>query len=144
MLQSPWKSAGSIVFAVAAGSTLGNITLHFVARKQARVGSGAAEPLGPFLKLALPMGLAGLCQQLYFHVDNVFLRHWHSDEVIGDYNLGVRVMSWSIALALFSSSAALPWVTSLRLVPRWPSWNQAALCAVLIRVGVLRKPPEPG
>jgi O-antigen/teichoic acid export membrane protein len=141
MLQSPWKSAGSIVFAVAAGSTLGNITLHFVSRKQARAGSGEREPLGPFLQMALPMGLAGLCQQLYFHIDNVFLRHWHSDEVIGDYNLGVRVMSWSIALALFSSGAALPWLKrereAGRLGPALTRLGQPGFALAGLATGIL-------
>lgn len=100
------------LLAIAAGSTLGNLGLHLVARPHLPGSSGVAPaPLWPFLAAAIPMGAAGLCQQLYFYVDNLFIRYWLGDVALGHYNVAVRVMSYSIMIAVYAPLAALPWLT---------------------------------
>jgi len=102
--------AGPFLCAIALGSALGNVLLHTFGARHLPAGPAAPAPLGPLLRAALPMGLAGLAQQLYFHVDNVFVR-FHSGEVeVGQYNVAVRVMSLGISGAVLASSAALPWL----------------------------------
>lgn len=103
--------AGPFLFAIALGSTIGNVLLHWFGARHLPPGPHAAAPLGPFLQAALPMGLAGLAQQLYFHVDNVFLRVMRGVVEVGHYNVAVRVLSLGIAGAVLASSAALPWLT---------------------------------
>ena len=51
------------------------------------------------------------CQQLYFWQDNLILRAHRGDSELGPYNLAVRCMSYGILLAVYASSAALPWLT---------------------------------
>ncbi|HVS19015.1 MAG TPA: oligosaccharide flippase family protein, partial [Planctomycetota bacterium] len=100
--------------AVAAGSTVGNLLLHAASRRLlARDRRGAARPvpLGGFLRAALPLGLAGLCAQTYFYVDNLFVRAWRGDDELGLYNLAVRFLSALIMLAQYASLSALPWFT---------------------------------
>ena len=53
---------------------------------------------------------ASLCQQAYFYVDNLFVRSLCGTEELGRYNIGVRVMSYSIMVAIYSGQAALPWL----------------------------------
>ena len=65
----------------------------------------------PFLAAAIPMGAAGLCQQLYFYVDNLFVRPIEGDEALGHYNVAVRIMSYAIMVAVYAPQAALPWLT---------------------------------
>ncbi|MFT5150165.1 MAG: O-antigen/teichoic acid export membrane protein [Planctomycetota bacterium] len=99
------------VLAVACGSTLGNFGLRLVARRHLPQGTAPAAPLRPFLALALPMGIAGLCQQVYFYIDNLFVRPIEGEEALGHYNLAVRVMSYSIMVAVYAPLAALPWLS---------------------------------
>ena len=99
------------VLAVACGSTLGNLGLRWIARGQLPPSSAPAAALRPFMALALPMGIAGLCQQVYFYVDNLFVRPIAGEEALGHYNLAVRVMSYSIMVAVYAPLAALPWLS---------------------------------
>jgi O-antigen/teichoic acid export membrane protein len=99
------------LLAVATGSTLGNVLLHLAGRRVLPPRGTETEPIGPLLRAALPMGLAGLCQQTYFYVDNVFVRALEGEEALGHYNVAVRIMSWSIMAAVYASLAALPWLT---------------------------------
>lgn len=97
--------------AIAVGSTLGNIALHIFGRHGLPSTEGvAAAPMAPFLAASIPMGAAAVCQQLYFHIDNVFIRSLLGDEVVGRYSVAVRVMSLSIMGGVFAASAALPWL----------------------------------
>lgn len=97
--------------AVALGSTTGNVLLHAFGRRGLPnlVGVQAA-PMGPFLAASIPIGAAAVCQQLYFHIDNVFVRALFGEEAVGHYSVAVRVMSLSIMGGVFASSAALPWL----------------------------------
>ncbi|MGD2016731.1 MAG: oligosaccharide flippase family protein [Planctomycetota bacterium] len=98
--------------AIAAGSTLGNLALHGLGRRGLPSTRGvAAAPMGAFLAASIPMGAAAVFQQLYFHVDNLFVRALVGDEAVGHYNVAVRVMSLAIMGGVFASSAALPWLT---------------------------------
>lgn len=99
--------------AVALGSTLGNIGLHAISREHlARLGRPTrTEPWRPLLRAALPLGVASLCQQTYFYIDNLFVRVLVDETAVGHYNIAVRLMSWAIVVAVFATLAALPWLT---------------------------------
>ena len=101
------------LLAIAMGSTLGNIGLHLAARPHLPKQPGPRVELGPILRSALPIGLAGLCQQTYFYVDNLFVRVLVEDQPLrqlGHYNVAVRVMSYGIMVAIYASMASLPWL----------------------------------
>lgn len=102
---------GLYLVAVAAGSTLGNVALHLATRSQLPRERGADVAIGPLLAACLPIGLAGLCQQTYFYVDNLFVRAMVGEEALGHYNVAVRFMSYGIMVAVFAPLAALPWLT---------------------------------
>lgn len=96
--------------AVAAGSTIANVGLHLAARRHLPpVLASERPPARGIFKAALPLGLAGLCAQAYFYVDNLFVRAIEGPAAVGVYNLGVRILGFSIMVALFASTAALPW-----------------------------------
>lgn len=106
-------SPGPFLVAVASGSTLGNVLAHLVGRRflpHPPDSRQAPLELTRFLRAALPLGLAALAQQLYFWVDNLFVRAWHGDEAVGRYNLAVRLLSWTLTGAVFASAGALPWL----------------------------------
>ena len=67
-------------------------------------------PAAGILRQALPLGLAGLCQQAYFYVDNVFVRSAGGEVPLGHYNAGVRLMSFLIMAAQYATLAGLPWL----------------------------------
>jgi len=96
--------------AVALGSAIGNGMLHLVARKHLPAERALDAPVREVLAAAIPLGLATLFQQAYFWADNVFVRAICGAAPLGGYNVGVRVMSMSIMVALFASQAALPWL----------------------------------
>ena len=103
--------AGVILVLIASASTMGNILLHRVGKPLLPRVTFQAVPMGPFLRLALPLGIAALAQQLYFYVDNLFVRaHW-GEASVGTYNVAVRIMSWSLSLAVYAAAAALPWLS---------------------------------
>src|SRR5262249_6307096 len=95
---------------VAAGSTLGNLML--LAATRAHLPKRRAEwiPLAEIFAAVLPLGLAGLFQMAYFYVDNLFVRAICGPEPLGRYNIAVRVMSYSIMVAIYATQAALPWL----------------------------------
>ena len=96
--------------AVAAGSAFANVGLHLAARRHLPpVLASERVPVRGLFAAALPLGLAGLCQQAYFYVDNLFVRAIEGSEAVGHYNIGVRILGYTIMVALFASMAALPW-----------------------------------
>lgn len=106
------QGAGPYVLATAVGSSAANFLIHFAARRElAHLPGRDAPPIPwrPFLKAAAPLGLAGLSQQAYFYIDNLFVRPAVGEELLGHYNAGVRLMSFSIMIAQYASLAALPW-----------------------------------
>lgn len=96
--------------AVAAGSTVGNLCLHAVSRRHLPRERARSVPLREVLTVALPLGLASLCMQAYFYLDNLFVRPLCGEVELGRYNIGVRVMSIGIMVALYATQAALPWL----------------------------------
>lgn len=111
-------SAGPFVLVTALGSSTANLVMAAVARRMAPVPRlSAAErralPYGPLLRLAAPLGIAGLAQQAYFHVDNLFVRPLAGAEQLGLYNAGVRLMSFGIMVVQYAGLAALPWLARL-------------------------------
>jgi len=104
--------AGPFVFATALGSSAANFLIHFAARHELRAlphRDAPAIPWRPFLRLAAPLGLAGLAQQAYFYIDNLFVRPLAGEVELGHYNAGVRLLSFGIMIAQYASLAALPW-----------------------------------
>jgi len=100
---------GVYVCAVALGSALANLGLHVAARPHLAVPGRVDFDWRAVLASALPLGLAGLCQQAYFYVDNVFVRALRGSTELGHYNVGVRIMSLCIMVAVYASLVALPW-----------------------------------
>jgi PST family polysaccharide transporter len=128
------------ICAVAAGSALANVLLWLACRRHLPARAPASVPLREFFAAAAPLGIASLCQQAYFYVDNLFVRPICGTEELGRYNIGVRVMSYSIMVAIYSGQAALPWLARAHargelgqavggFVPRL--FALAALCAGL-------------
>ena len=98
--------------AVAGGSTLGNLLLHLASRNHLPPATHTVpESARRLLRTALPIGLAGLCQQTYFWIDNLFVRPICGQEELGRYNLSVRIMSFGIMAAVYAAMASLPWLT---------------------------------
>ncbi|MCP3914610.1 MAG: oligosaccharide flippase family protein [bacterium] len=106
-----WEEPALFLFVIAVGSTFGNVLLHLVGRRHLPARKEHGERILPILKAALPIGIAGLCQQAYFYIDNLFVRAIEGEELVGHYNLAVRVMSYGIMLAVYAPLAALPWLT---------------------------------
>lgn len=98
------------ICAVAAGSALANVLLYLACRAHLPQRRPGPVPYRAFFLAAAPLGLASLCQQAYFYVDNLFVRSICGTEELGRYNIGVRVMSYSIMVAIYSGQAALPWL----------------------------------
>jgi O-antigen/teichoic acid export membrane protein len=98
---------GPYLAAHAGTLALGNVALHFVARSRLPA-RAPAEP-GLFAA-ALPLAALGLCQQAYFHVDNLFVRALAGPEELGHYNAAVRLFAWLAFFAAFATTSALPWL----------------------------------
>ncbi len=102
--------AAPYVCAVAAGSALANVGLWLVARSEMPRTGSAGPSAWALLRVAAPLGIAGLCAQLYFYVDNVFVRVFSGEAELGPYNVAVRFLSVLIMIAQYASAAALPWL----------------------------------
>jgi O-antigen/teichoic acid export membrane protein len=96
--------------AVALGSTLGNAVLWIACRRHLPARAAREIPWADVLAAAAPLGLASLFQQAYFYADNLFVRALRGPEELGAYNVGVRILSAAIMVALYASQAALPWL----------------------------------
>ncbi len=96
--------------AVALGSTVANVLLHRAAQAHLPRVVGTVVPESGVFREALPLGLAALCSQTYFYVDNVFIRALRPEGELGHYNVAVRAMSWTIMLAQYTSLSVLPWL----------------------------------
>ncbi len=87
---------------------LANLFLHLAARKHLLAHPGGAAPWRPLLKAALPLGIAALCQQAYYHADNFLITRLLDAEALGRYSIAFRFLSVGIMVALFATMAALP------------------------------------
>ncbi len=95
--------------------TAGNTALWFAARARLPLSAMPVATPGSlagvrFWRAALPLGLAGVCQQAYFWVDNLFLRGLRSHEELGLYNACVRLLTFAVLVATLATTAALPWL----------------------------------
>ncbi len=111
LVQNSVTRTGPIFFVMAVGFSLGNMVLHLFHRNSLPPKAKQGVPLGPFLKATVPLGLGALCQQLYFWIDNVFIRQLLGEESLGLYNLPVRLFSFAILVAVLAPGAALPWLS---------------------------------
>ncbi|MDG1499706.1 MAG: oligosaccharide flippase family protein [Planctomycetota bacterium] len=108
------RTAAPYVLATALGSSTANFMIHFAARHELRSlpGKGLpAIPWRPFLAKAAPLGMAGLAQQGYFYIDNLFVRPIAGETELGYYNASVRLLSFAIMIAQYASLSAMPWFT---------------------------------
>lgn len=103
------ERAAPYLAATAAASAVANLLLHRAARPHLPQSMGVMPERGLFAA-AWPLGVAGLCQQAYFHIDNLFVRGFAGLEELGVYNAGVRVLSVLILSAQFAPSVGLPWL----------------------------------
>jgi O-antigen/teichoic acid export membrane protein len=96
--------------AVAAGSAIANGMLYLACRAHLPRREPRDVPWLAILIAAAPLGFASLCQQAYFYADNLFVRALRGEAELGAYNVGVRILSVSIMVALYASQASLPWL----------------------------------
>jgi len=96
--------------AVAAGSAIANGLLYVACRRHLPARKATEVPWASVLAAAAPLGFASLCQQAYFYADNLFVRAMRGEAELGAYNVGVRILSMTIMVALYASQAALPWL----------------------------------
>jgi O-antigen/teichoic acid export membrane protein len=104
------REPAHMLVATALGSTSGNAMLWWACRKHLPSRAAESIPLRELFHAALPLGIASLCQQAYFYVDNLFVRAWCGREDLGHYNIAVRVLSILIMGALYATQAAMPWL----------------------------------
>lgn len=109
LLAADVREPGLYLFGVALGSASANFVLHFVSRKHLPKQAARSIPWRPILASALPLGLAGVFQQTYFYVDNLFIRSMVGELSLGHYNVGMRMMSLCIMVAVYAALVALPW-----------------------------------
>lgn len=108
-------SAGLHLVATALGSSLANGMLHLAARRHLPAPAvPTAGESAELLRLAWPLGIAAVCQQGYFYLDNLFVRAFAGEVELGHYNGAVRLMSFLLLGAQYASLAALPWLTRRR------------------------------
>jgi O-antigen/teichoic acid export membrane protein len=84
--------------------------LYFAARAHLPRATPSRVPALELLRAAWPLGVASLCQQAYFYVDNLFVRALCKPEDLGAYNIAVRMLSILIIGAIYATQAALPWL----------------------------------
>lgn len=104
------REPAHFLVATALGSTSANVFLWFATRAHLPRRAATHVPTEEILAAALPLGVAGLCQQAYFYVDNLFVRAWCPDGDLGAYGVAMRVLSILIMGALYATQAALPWL----------------------------------
>jgi O-antigen/teichoic acid export membrane protein len=100
------------LFGVALGSATANFALHAASRPHLPRVRATTVPWRPILAAALPLGLASICQQTYFYVDNLFIRLLIGDVEVGHYNVGMRMMSLAIMAGVYAALVSLPWFKS--------------------------------
>lgn len=104
------REPAHMLVATALGSTSGNAMLWYACRRHLPSRAAEGVPLAELFRAAWPLGIASLCQQAYFYVDNLFVRAWCGREELGHYNIAVRVLSILIMGALYTTQAAMPWL----------------------------------
>ena len=108
LLEGGERRVGPLLFSILASAALANLGQHLWLRSQLPPRADRAAPWRPYLALTWPLGIGALCGQLAFWIDNAFIRGLLGDEVLGLYNLPVRLFSFSILVAILAPGAALP------------------------------------
>lgn len=104
------RDAGTHVIALTFSAGVANVWVHLrCVPHLPRPTIAVREPSRVFVE-ALPLGLAALCQQTYFYVDNVFVRAYEGDAAVGRYGACVRLMGFAILGAQYVAGSALPWL----------------------------------
>ena len=103
------REPGVFLAGIALSSATANFCLHLAARRHLPARFQGELPWRPVLAAALPLGIAGLCQQTYFYVDNLFVRHFEGEVALGHYNMAVRFMSLAIMVGVYAALVSLPW-----------------------------------
>ena len=103
------RESGVFLAGVALSSASANVWLHLVSRRHLPPRFEGPIPWRPVLAAALPLGIAGLCQQTYFYVDNLFVRSFEGEVALGHYNMAVRFMSLAIMVGVYAALVSLPW-----------------------------------
>jgi O-antigen/teichoic acid export membrane protein len=104
------KAPAAYLAATAAGSALANLLLHLAARPHLPRPTIPVRAASGLLSEAWPLGLALICQQLYFYVDNLFVRAIEGEVALGHYNAAVRTLSAGIMVAQYAAATGLPWL----------------------------------
>lgn len=112
LVAAGFESAALFVLAHAASATLGNAWLGWIARSRLARLERTRDVSPGFFGAALPLALAGLAQQGYFYVDNLFVRAWAGETELGRYNAAVKVFSLAVLVSSYVSTAALPWLAA--------------------------------
>jgi O-antigen/teichoic acid export membrane protein len=102
--------AGPQLVALTASAGIANVWVHRRSLPHLPPSHGQVAAARGVFAQAWPLGLAGLCQQVYFHVDNVFVRVHLGDEAVGRYFACMRLMGFSILGAQYVAASALPWL----------------------------------
>jgi O-antigen/teichoic acid export membrane protein len=135
------RSPGLFLAGLAAGSASANLVLHRASRPHLPRERAREVPWRPVLLAAAPLGLAGLCQQAYFYVDNLFVRALVGRVELGHYNVAVRVLSIAIMVAVYAALVALPWLkrehAAGRLGPAVARLGQPLVAAAGLGAGLL-------
>ncbi len=108
LLRSGEHRVGPLLFALLLGAALANWGQHWMLRPHLPPKPAKAAPFWPYWRFTWPLGIGALCSHLAFWIDNALIRAWYGDEVLGLYNLPVRLFSFSILVAVLAPSAALP------------------------------------
>lgn len=108
------RGAAPLVAAQVGGHASANFALYLLARRHVPARPAGPVPWRALLRTALPLGLAGVCQQAYFYVDHLFVRALAGEAELGRYGICVRLMSFSILLAVYTALASLPWLVRRR------------------------------
>jgi O-antigen/teichoic acid export membrane protein len=108
------REASLLVLGTAAASAGANVCLHLASRKHLPRSPRPVVPAQGLVREAFPLGVASICQILYFYVDNAFVRAISGEAELGVYNGGVRLLSFLILGAQHASSSALPWLARRR------------------------------
>jgi O-antigen/teichoic acid export membrane protein len=141
LLSAGAREPGLFLAGVALSSATANVWLHLTARRYLPARFAGRIPWRPVLRAALPLGIAGLCQQTYFYVDNLFVRHFEGEVALGHYNMAVRFMSLAIMVGVYAALVSLPWFKREHAAGRLgeatarlsqPLFALAGLCAGLL------------
>ena len=98
----------------ASGMALANLLLGWAARRELPRRTIPVAPLAGLFALAWPFAVAGLCQQAYFYLDNLFVRAFEGEVELGRYNAAVRILTFLLMISSYATAAALPWLARRR------------------------------